>query len=286
MQINNRINIKLFYRFIEFTSKLLGTGLTHEKIKLLALDIDKAESLEEINLKRFSSAHLYLLNSVSQSFTKDILDTSYFILSGEKLDDEVSEGILNKYYMNLDDAAHYLSSLIHFAVLDSVSFRKVEFAFLLSNYVMLKKETNPIIIYDCTKDKYNKAIEDNDIDELGLVFFEAEQVEKPKESDVFISKEQIFSLIKENRPKIKDYYNVKKLYLYGSYAKEKTTGYSDLDFLVVYKDKILNTEKTMATMLLREYLDSLFHVKTDIIDFTHALEKLDIGEMENTITLI
>ena len=39
-------------------------------------------------------------------------------------------------------------------------------------------------------------------------------------------------------------------------------------------------------MELNKYLERELNTKVDIIDFTHALNKLDIGEMENIITII
>ena len=42
-----KINDKEFYRFIEFTMKMQGTGLTHERIKQIIKDKTQALSVEE-----------------------------------------------------------------------------------------------------------------------------------------------------------------------------------------------------------------------------------------------
>ena len=51
MILNRLFSNKCYYRFIEFTSKFVGCGMTHEKIKLLCYDQIKAESIEEIEDK-------------------------------------------------------------------------------------------------------------------------------------------------------------------------------------------------------------------------------------------
>ena len=44
MQLPNEIDIKYFYRFVEFTSKLIDVDLTHERFKLITLNKERAET--------------------------------------------------------------------------------------------------------------------------------------------------------------------------------------------------------------------------------------------------
>ena len=44
MLINEKIHTKFYYRFIEFTSRMLGLDMPHERIKLIVLDKYKAET--------------------------------------------------------------------------------------------------------------------------------------------------------------------------------------------------------------------------------------------------
>lgn len=79
---------------------------------------------------------------------------------------------------------------------------------------------------------------------------------------------------------------IKKLYLYGSQAKKKTTKESDIDLLIIYNKELINYERCLNEEKLITFLSNKMKTKVDIIDFTHAIEKLDIVEMENIITLI
>ena len=285
MHRNEIINTKHFYRFIEFVSKLKKINLTHEKFKLITLDKIKAQGKVETNVKMFSDAYLYLLNNTNQCLTKEILKNAYYLLTGEKLKEKKLLKILEVYYRNYDESSHYQAALIHLAVLDNVKRKKIEFAFMLSNFVMYKKKKNPLIPFEYMYKKYFEAIKNNDINKL---LFVIAFMESPKttQTSVKIEKEEVIEKIKSLKHTLKTKYNIQNLFLYGSYAKGFTTTFSDLDFLVVYDDKMLNFERSIKTEEVKKFLDKIFGINIDLIDFTHALGKLDIAEMENIIKLI
>ena len=286
MLINEKIKIKHFYRFIEFISKLLKVGLPHERFKLLALDEFKAESKEEFNVKYLADAYLYLINNINQSLTTKVIKNAYFLLTGITLNEEVLTKIIEIYYQNYDESSHYLAALVHFSVLDNVKEKKIEFAFMLSNLVMYKKKRNPLIPFEFVYEKYFKAIKEKDLNKLLYVFASIEVNNKELKENKKLNIEDIVYEIKSNEAILKNKYNIKKLYLYGSFAKDNTTISSDLDFLVIYDEKLLNIERSINKEEVKNYLNKKLDIHIDLIDFTHALTKLDISEMENIITLI
>lgn len=286
MLVSKEIDIKQYYRFVEFTSRLVGYGLPHERFKRLILDDFKAESKEEKEVKRFANAYLYILNNINQSVTKEVLQESYYLLTHECLDEEISRQILETYYMNYDENSHYVAMLVHFKILQLVKVRNIEFAFMISNLIMLKKERYPLIPYEYMYEVYKQTIENKNKDKLMVIFSQIEAITKPHENHSNISKEEIIVRIKENKQYlIKEFY-LSKLYLYGSYAKERVTTQSDLDLLVIFDKEMLPLEKGMVIKNLTEYLENKIKIHLDIIDFNHALNHLDISEMENIITII
>lgn len=286
MLINEMVKVKHFYRFIEFTSKLLNVGLSHERFKLLVLDDFKAESKEEFNVKNFADAYLYLTNNINQSLTTKILKNAYFLLTGITFKEEVLNKILEIYYQNYDESSHYLAALVHFAVLDSVNERKIEFAFMLSNLIMYKKKRNPFIPYKFCYDDYFKAIKERDLNKLMYVFASIEASFKSLLENKELTFDEIVCVIKDEAMILKNKYNVKKLYLYGSFAKGKTFVTSDLDMLIIYDKSLMAFERLKKGEELKKYLTEMLKIHVDLIDFSHALEELDICEMENMITLI
>lgn len=286
MLVSKEIDIKLYYRFVEFTSRLVGYGLPHERFKRIILDDFKAESREEKAVKQFANAYLYILNNIHQSVTNELLQESYYLLTHEQLDKEISKQILETYYIHYDENSHYVAMMIHFKILELVRIRSIEFAFMISNLIMLKKGRYPLIPYEYMYEIYKKTIQDKNKDKLMVLFSEIEAISKPYENHSNLSKEEIIVKIRESRQYLIKNYHIKKLYLYGSYAKEKVTTQSDLDLLVIFDKEKLPLEKGMVIKNLTDYLENKIKIHLDILDFTHALENLDISEMENIITLI
>ncbi len=286
MLVSKEMDIKLYYRFVEFVSRLVGYGLPHERFKRIILDDYKAEAKEEKEVKQFANAYLHVLNNINQSVTKEMIQESYYLLTHEILDEQISKQILEVYYMYYDENSHYIAMMIHFKVLELVKTRKIEFAFMISNLIMFKKERYPLIPYEYIFDIYQKTIKQKNKDKLMVLFSEMEVTSKPYANHSNLSKEEIIWKIKEARKQLIQEYHIKKLYLYGSYAKEKTNIQSDLDLLVMLDKEMLPLEKGIVMKNLTDYLENKIKIHVDIIDFSHALENLDINEMENIITII
>ena len=83
-----KINDKEFYRFIEFTMKMQGTGLTHERIKQIIKDKTQALSVEEKEVRNLTDAFTYIVNNVNQTFSKETINKSYYMLNLEVMDEE------------------------------------------------------------------------------------------------------------------------------------------------------------------------------------------------------
>ncbi len=284
--VNKDFDVKYFYRFIEFTSRLVGNDLTHERIKLIILDNFKAESKTELKVKKFSDAYLFLLNNENQILTEDILTKAHYLLTNQLLERNMCKLIIQKFYQNIDDAPHHLAHLIHLLIVGMEIERKTEFAFMLTNYVMIKKGRNPIIPYEFIFDTYRETIDCKNKNKLLRLISELEVTCSDKFLEKNISQEELIKVILSNKNFIQNKFDIKKLYLYGSYAKNLITENSDIDLLVIYNENLINVQKNNINNKFKLYLNKLLNKTIDILDFTHALENLDICEMENIITLI
>lgn len=76
-----------------------------------------------------------------------------------------------------------------------------------------------------------------------------------------LNKDMILLLINKNRLKIKKY-GVKKIYLFGSYARDEQTDSSDIDFIVEFSEKRGLFNDYMG---LSFFLEDLFNKKVDLI---------------------
>jgi uncharacterized protein len=76
-----------------------------------------------------------------------------------------------------------------------------------------------------------------------------------------MTKQEILSTLSEQKPYLEKEFEVSKIGLFGSYAKDQTNGpESDIDFYVEFKRK---TFDNLAGLWV--YLEELYHKKIDII---------------------
>jgi len=77
-----------------------------------------------------------------------------------------------------------------------------------------------------------------------------------------IEQSQIINYLTANKQHLSQKYRLRKLGIFGSYARGEQTPVSDLDMLVEFED---NTPDLYdKKMLLREEIQSVFHVHVDI----------------------
>ena len=225
------------------------------------------------------------MNNIHQSFKEELFIQSYFLLTNEILDESISKQIIEIYYKNVDTSPHTLASLVHLYIMNNIKNKNIEFAFLISNYIMLKKERWFLMPYDyCHKD-YKEAIENKDISSLIRIFYDIEQVKKEKKP-CLKTLDEVIQKIKNVKEKLITEYNIEKLYLFGSFAKGKNTEKSDLDFLVILDETLINKEKNERIKLLKGLFGEEFNCDVDILDFGYAIDTFDASQMENIITLI
>lgn len=72
--------------------------------------------------------------------------------------------------------------------------------------------------------------------------------------------QKVIKVLRGKIPYLKENYGVKKIALFGSFAKGSHTGESDIDMVVEFKEP--DFDKFMG---LSFYLENLFHRKVDIL---------------------
>ncbi|MBE0514914.1 nucleotidyltransferase domain-containing protein [Sulfurimonas sp.] len=75
-----------------------------------------------------------------------------------------------------------------------------------------------------------------------------------------MTQEEILQILKEKKEYIQNNYEVEKIGLFGSYAKNTQTHQSDIDIYVEFKNK---TFKNIAGLWV--YLEDLYHKKIDLV---------------------
>ena len=73
------------------------------------------------------------------------------------------------------------------------------------------------------------------------------------------SREQILEILQANRDKIRSY-GVRRLGLFGSFARSEATEGSDIDFVVDFEKKTFD-----VYMDLKDFLEGLFQCRVDLV---------------------
>ena len=283
----NKINIKHYYRFIEFSLKLLNKELTHNKFKLIALDEYKCETKQEQEVKRFANAFSYVLNNSKQIINKSLLKNIYYLMEGKELDEDNLNKIMELIYLDYDKSAYYLAAKIHLDIFDNNFEAKEKYAFLILNLILLKKGKNIILLREKKHTLYQEIIKEKSINRLVLLIMENEVKEKVNRKEKIPSISRVNQVIKKNKEKLTNKYKVEKMYLYGSITNGMLTKDSDVDFVIKYSDKCSEIDCYNYTLEIKKILSNeLNYQKLDFIKFNTALEKMDLEVFENIKTLI
>ena len=262
-----------------------GRHSIKERVKIIYEDSYKCVTIQERNNKRLCNSSNYIFNNNNQSFTEELLIQTYFLLANELLDSESATIIVEIYYKNIDVTPHSLAALIHFYIVNNIEKNNIEFAFLISNYIMLKKDRWFLMPYEYCHNDYKEAIENNDLSSLIRIFYDIELVKKEK-VPCLLSREEVIKKIKSIKEELVSSYCVDKLYLFGSFAKGNNTEKSDLYFVVIFNESLINKEKNDMIKKVKEYLKNEFDCDVDLLDFSYALDTFDKSQMEYLITLI
>ncbi len=259
--------------------------IVKERVYEIYYDKIKSLSYLESKIKNISNSYNYILNNINQPISEDLLNQSYYLMTCELLERNIVDEILRIYYKNVDCNPHSLAALLHLYITNNIAKNNIEFAFLISNYVMLKKNRWFLMPYEyCHKD-YKEAIKSNDLSSLIRIFYDIELVKKEKKP-CLLSRDDVIQKIKGIKEELVNNYYIEKLYLFGSFAKGNNTEKSDLDFVVIFNESLINKEKNDMIKIMKNYLSNEFDCDVDLLDFSYALDTFDKSQMEYLITLI
>lgn len=259
--------------------------IVKERVYEIYYDKIKSFSYLESKIKNISNSYNYILNNINQPISEDLLNQSYYLMTCELLERNIVDEILRIYYKNIDVAPHSLAALLHLYITNNITKNNIEFAFLISNYVMLKKNRWFLMTYEyCHKD-YKEAIKSNDLSSLIRIFYDIELIKKEKRPYLF-TRDEVIKKIKNLKEELHNTYNIDKLYLFGSFAKGNNTEKSDLDFVVIFNETLIKKEKNDMIKMVKQYLSKEYNCDVDLLDFSYALNTFDKSQMEYLITLI
>jgi|SRR5690554_22211 len=281
------IGLKDFFRVVKNTHYLNSNTIPYEKIKKIIIGVDKPVSKEEILIKNFSDAFIYLLRNINASFNIDLVNKTYYILTNSILDEKTANEIVKEYFLYNDENAHYKALKIHECIIKNMDASNIKMAIMFSNYIMIRSKRRPLVILPSFFKRYKSIIlNDKGTKEEKILLFAELEVDnkKTKENSRLIDcKEACLNLFKL-RKDIENF-GVEKLYVFGSVAKGDNTINSDLDLLVKMRKDVFNFERRINQVELKEFLEEKLRIDVDIVEFDYAITTFDTYELENIRTV-
>ncbi len=175
---------------------------------------------------------------------------------------------MNLYYQNYDSSPYYLFFIIHLYIIHHIKTRDIEYAFLISNYIMLKKGKGALNPYEYSHFEYKEAIKKNNLSNLMRVFLDIERTKY------------------EKKVRLIQHFNIQKFTYLDLTQKRKNTKKSDIDFIVILNEDLIPKEKEEKIEKLIEYFKNECDSEVDVLDFSYALNTFNASKMENIVTLI
>lgn len=289
MEVGN-INEKVFYRFVEFTSRLISYDLAHEDYKLIALNQKEANTLIEKKVKRIADTFLYLLNQTSQILDSELIKTAYYLLTKKGMSSQNIDKILKSYYLVKEEVSHVQAAKMIFIINKLKVTRKIEFSLLIGNYLLIKGKHFPVIFHETDK-VYLKSLikEDNHKDLVEYIYMHEYQtrhgIGSPNNNGVEITIDELVDKLKKNEEHLKKEFKINHMFIYGGMAKGNLNKSSDIDLLVDIDGGLVSYQKYDYISQAQKFLSSLLNVKLDVLDFSYSLKYAEIKEMNNTIKI-
>lgn len=277
--------IKEIYKIVIFILKIMEIKFPYDRAKRIIFDTYIAESEEEHLIKNIADTYRYLINNEFQYVNKEKIKKAYYLLTNKLLEDNYASIIEKFYYKNKHKSIVELVSYLHFLILEMGIEKGEIFAFMLENYLMKKNGRNPIVIYDSYIGMYRQIIEKKDKEKLTILFFMTNRNYSKKEK-TYTSKEEIIEILDKNKTEIIQRFNIKELYLFGSFANDNQTCVSDIDLVIEFEKGLSIYQESIKIKQLKERLNSILPREVDILNLNNLFKKYDLGDVDRMIKII
>lgn len=214
------------------------------------------EIFDDLKKRKINELTVYDLSLISKRINSNENEKSYILFIDEikKLNDDV-----------ITNAVKIYQSIIIFNVFSNMS---SEMALLFMNSYLVYNHYIPLVLFKNELSYFSNLVKNNvTLLSLKEIFISLNDVSsryinKYKE----ISKDEIIKRILNNKEFLKHKYKVEKLWLFGSFAKNCATAYSDVDLFIKSSDNSCINE-------LELFLSSLLERPVDIQSEKHFNER-------------
>ena len=272
-----------------------GFDLPHDTYKEILYNNKKCMSNTEDKLKRYYDGYMFLLHNSSNILSSKILLIFFYIIYQKEIDIKTINKIINKYVFN--EGLSSLEKAINLLLIisDELSFTdkidKLLIPLMFFNYELVKNNIPSIRLVRNDIIKYEKLIDNKNKEELFIFFkniidnfefFDKSYFDNLKE----LSLSDIIKVFRKDEEELKSIYKVKKLIIYGSYAKGINRYDSDIDILIRLDNDLAFKERINIINELKEKYKTVFNRFVDIEEIAYFFDDNYLKEINGMKIII
>lgn len=218
-------------------------------------NMKRATTKDEMRILVFKSAFYFLIkNDLSKAIK--CLEAFYYIDLEEANNLSIQ---LNKKNPDFDLLAYVL-------VKQSLP---VPYLVLFYNSLRVKNEVTPIIFRKDQIDRMTVLIKKNEFTKAkGIFQLCLDNSEKHLMTNSLISRQKIMDRINNVRNELKSY-DVQEILIYGSFARDEATKFSDLDMVIITNKKKMSDDYIFA---LQKFIEGTLEVQLDLHLFSGSID--------------
>lgn len=257
LEYNPKIDFKLIYSINPY----LNINENYKEIRNYFHHKIKVESKQATMFKNLKEIFDFLKAKLIKSLTKKEIKQIAKQLETQDIEEDKIDTLLILLQNERNDDVPIFSTKVLELIVKNELFKELslEIGLLFMNAILSQNHYIPIVIFRSNFDIFKTLIKQNvTTTSLVDIFANLNDVSmRYKEKFEQTTKKDIVDVLLQNKLEMKNQFQVEKLWLYGSFVRDDTTPYSDVDLFVQLKEELRKEE-------LRDYLFEILKRPVDI----------------------
>ena len=246
-EYNPKIDFKLIYSINPY----LNINENYKEIRNYFHHKTKVESKQATMFKNLKEIFDFLKTKLIKTLTKKEIKQITKQLETQDIEEDKIDSLLALLQNEKKDDIPTFSTKVFEFIIKNEIFKEISFeiGLLFMNAILYQNHYIPVVIFRNNFDFFKTLIKQNvTTTSLVDIFANLEDVSmRYKEKFEQTTKQNIINVLFQNKWEMNQRFQVEKLWLYGSFVRDDTTPYSDVDLFVQMKDESRKDE-------LRNYL--------------------------------
>lgn len=256
-EYNPKIDFKMLYSINPY----LNINENYKEIRNYFHHKTKVKSRQAIMFKNLKEIFDFLKSLSIEKVTKLDIKRIEQLLAIQDIEEDKIDSLLTLLQNEKNDEIQTFSTKVFEFIVKNEIYKEIslEIGLLFMNAILYQNHYIPIVIFRNNFNFFKDMIKQNiSIKSLVEVFANLEDVSmRYKEKFEQTTKQNIINVLFQNKWEMNQRFQVEKLWLYGSFVRDDTTPYSDVDLFVQMKDESRKDE-------LRDYLFETLKRPVDI----------------------